>query len=358
WRATLIPVLAIPVSIIGTFIFFNLFGFSINNLTMLAFVLAIGIVVDDAIVVVEAVQHYIDNYKISAREATERAMKDITAPVIAIGLILAAVFIPVGFIPGMVGQLYQQFAITIAVSVLISAFIALTLTPALCSLLLKPTEINKESKGLNRLFYKFNVWFAKVTANYSNGVKQCIKRAPLALIILLCIFVGTGYMFKVKPTGFIPAEDGGIFMMGINLPEGASSARSDAVLEEVANDLRQSFPEIQYITSISGMNILNRSAKPNGGSFFVSLKKWNEREKTAAEIVREITAKYRGYQKASVIAVTPPAIPGLGSSGGFSIQIQDQRSVDIKEFEAVAGKFIAAANQRPEIAMAYTLFNT
>src|SRR5690606_26438912 len=190
WRATPIPVLAIPVSIVGTFIFFILLGFSINNLTMLAFVLAIGIVVDDAIVVVEAVQHYIDHYKISAKEATERAMKDITAPVIAIALILAAVFVPVGFIPGMVGQLYQQFAITIAVSVMLSAFIALSLTPALCSLLLKPTEVTKDSKGLNQLFYKFNVWFAKVTNNYSNGVKQCIKKAPLALIILLCIFVG------------------------------------------------------------------------------------------------------------------------------------------------------------------------
>ncbi|ADY53692.1 transporter, hydrophobe/amphiphile efflux-1 (HAE1) family [Pseudopedobacter saltans DSM 12145] len=358
WRATLIPVLAIPVSIVGTFIFFNLFGFSINNLTMLAFVLAIGIVVDDAIVVVEAVQHYIDSYKMSAKEATERAMKDITAPVIAIALILAAVFVPVGFIPGMVGQLYQQFAITIAVSVMLSAFIALSLTPALCSLLLKPTAVTKESTGLNKLFYKFNVWFAKVTNNYSNGVKRSIKKAPLVLIILLCIFVGTGYMFKVKPTGFIPTEDGGIFMVGINLPEASSSSRSDAVLEEITKDLRKSYPEIEYVTTISGMNILNRSAKPNGASLFVSLKKWKDREKTAAQIVGEIMGKYRGYEKASVIAVTPPAIPGLGFSGGFSMQIQDQASVDIKEFEAVTGKFLAAANQRPEIAMAYTLFNT
>src|SRR5690606_23078031 len=162
WRATLIPVLAIPVSIIGTFIFFTFMGFSINVLTMFGFVLAIGIVVDDAIVVVEAVQHYIDQ-GFSPVEATRKAMRDITAPVIAIALILAAVFIPVGFIPGMVGQLYQQFAITIAISVLISAFVALSLTPALCAMLLKPTALNKDSKGLNRLFYKFNAWFARVT---------------------------------------------------------------------------------------------------------------------------------------------------------------------------------------------------
>src|SRR5699024_2171110 len=191
WRATLIPVLAIPVSIVGTFTFFHLFGFSINNLTMLAFVLAIGIVVDDAIVVVEAVQHYIDNEKMSAKEATRQAMRDITAPVIAIALILAAVFIPVGFIPGMVGQLYQQFAVTIAISVLISAFVALTLTPALSAMLLKPSQLNPEAKGLNRLFYKFNMWFERVTQNYSNQVKWCLKKTPLVLIFLACIFVGT-----------------------------------------------------------------------------------------------------------------------------------------------------------------------
>ena len=358
WRATLIPVLAIPVSIIGTFIFFTLFGFSINNLTMLAFVLAIGIVVDDAIVVVEAVQHYIDHYKMSAKDATIRAMKDITAPVIAIALILAAVFVPVGFIPGMVGQLYQQFAITIAVSVMLSAFIALSLTPALCSLLLKPSNTNKDSKGLNKFFYKFNVWFDKVTYRYSKGVRKSIKSAPLVLIILICIFVGTGWMFTTKKTGFIPNEDGGIFFMGVNLPEGASSARTEEVLLELSKDLQTTFPEIAYITSINGMNLLNRSAKPNGASLFVSLKPWDQRQKTVTDITGAIMGKYRAYNKASVIAATPPPIPGLGSSGGFSIEIQDRQTVDIKDFEAVVGKFLMAANQRPEIGMAYTLFNS
>ncbi|WP_293934358.1 efflux RND transporter permease subunit [Sphingobacterium sp. UBA6645] len=358
WRATLIPLLAIPVSIVGTFIFFTIFGFSVNNLTMLAFVLAIGIVVDDAIVVVEAVQHYIDHYKMDAKEATRRAMQDITAPVIAIALILAAVFVPVGFIPGMVGQLYQQFAITIAVSVMLSAFIALSLTPALCSIMLKPTAIRKDSKGLNKFFYKFNVWFDKVTYRYSKGVKKVIKAAPLALIILLCIFVGTGLMFTNKKTGFIPAEDAGIFFMGVNLPEGASSARTEAVLQELSEDLRKTFPEIQYVTAINGMNLLNRSAKPNGASLFVSLYPWGEREKTVTDITGAIMGKYRGYTKASVIAATPPPIPGLGSSGGFTMEIQDRQTVDIKQFEAMIGKFLAAANQRPEIGMAYTLFNS
>jgi len=358
WRATLIPLLAIPVSIVGTFIFFTLFGFSVNNLTMLAFVLAIGIVVDDAIVVVEAVQHYIDHYQMDAKEATRRAMKDITAPVIAIALILAAVFVPVGFIPGMVGQLYQQFAITIAVSVMLSAFIALSLTPALCSIMLRPSATTKDAKALNKFFYKFNVWFDKVTYRYSKGVKKAIKAAPLVLIILICIFIGTGFMFMNKKSGFIPNEDGGIFFMGVNLPEGASSARTEEVLTELTNDLRKDFPEIQYVTSINGMNLLNRAAKPNGASLFVSLKPWEERQRTVMEITGAIMGKYRGYSKATVIAATPPPIPGLGSSGGFTLEIQDRQTVDIKEFERIVGGFLAAANQRPEIGMAYTLFNS
>jgi len=358
WRATLIPILAIPVSIIGTFIFFNLFGFSINNLTMLAFVLAIGIVVDDAIVVVEAVQHYIDHDRLSAKEATRRAMKEITAPVIAIALILAAVFVPVGFIPGMVGQLYQQFAITIAVSVLLSAFVALSLTPALCALLLRPSQFNEKSTGINRLFYKFNVWFERVTKRYSHAVRATIKRAPLAIIILICIYVGTVGLFSTKPTGFIPTEDAGVFMMGVTLPEGASSERTAALLDAVSDSLRRQNPEIRNVMSISGINLLNRSFKPNGGTFFVQLTPWDERTRTAGEIVASLQQQYTGFQQASILPVMPPAIPGLGVSGGFSMQLIDQRNGDIKDFEAQVGKFLAAANQRPEIGMAYTLFNS
>src|SRR5690606_32418429 len=334
------------------------FGFSINNLTMLAFVLAIGIVVDDAIVVVEAVQHYIDRDKLSAPEATRRAMKDITAPVIAIGLILAAVFVPVGFIPGMVGLLYQQFAITIAVSVLLSAFIALTLTPALCALLLKPMHLDKNARGINRWFYKFNTWFDRVTKRYSGGVRVAIKRTPLVLIILICIYIGAFGLFSAKPAGFIPNEDAGIFMTGINLPEGSSSQRTAAVLDDLVEEFRKDYPEINNIMRISGINLLNRSFKPNGGTFFVQLKPWKERSRSSHQIIAAIQAKYRGYQKASIVPVSPPAVPGLGFSGGFSIQILDQQGREIKDFEAAVGRFVAAANQRPEIGNAYTLFNS
>src|SRR5450432_3796714 len=209
WRSTIIPILAIPVSILATFCFFIPLGFTINTLTMFGFVLAIGIVVDDAIIVVEAVQHYIDVQHMSPKEATYHAMKEISAPVIAIALILAAVFVPVGFIPGIVGRLYQQFAITIAISVIISAFIALSLTPALCTLLLKPTDESKKNKGLTKWFTKFNDWFDRVTAKYTEGVRRSIKGARYIVILLLCVCVGTYFLFQSKPTGFIPSEDDG-----------------------------------------------------------------------------------------------------------------------------------------------------
>jgi HAE1 family hydrophobic/amphiphilic exporter-1 len=358
WRATLIPVLAIPVSIIGTFIFFTLLGFSINVLTMFGFVLAIGIVVDDAIVVVEAVQHYIDHEKLSAKEATRKAMKDITAPVIAIALILAAVFVPVGFIPGMVGQLYQQFAITIAISVLISAFVALSLTPALCSLLLKPSNLNKDSKGLNLFFYKFNAWFARVTGKYSNGVRWSLKKAPLVMILLVCIYVGTVAMFKIKPSGFIPNEDAGVFLMGATLPEGASAARTNAFIERVTNTIRKENPEIKNVTSIGGINILNRSFKSNAATFFVQLHHWDDRKKDAATVLANVSKSFAGDKEGYILAVQPPAIPGLGVSGGFSMQLQEKQAGDIKKFGGVAGAFLGAANQRDEIGMAYTLFSS
>ncbi|RYY35141.1 MAG: hydrophobe/amphiphile efflux-1 family RND transporter, partial [Sphingobacteriaceae bacterium] len=237
WRTTLIPVLAIPVSIVGTFIFFIPLGFTINTLTLFGFVLAIGIVVDDAIVVVESVQHYMDSKGMSPKEATLHAMRDISAPVIAIALILAAVFVPVGFIPGIVGRLYQQFAITIAISVLISAFVALSLTPALCVLILKPHKLDKDSKGLDRFFFKFNTWFDKVTGSYRNTVDKGIKHSKFVVVILVCIIVGTVLLFRAKPSGFIPPEDEGRIFVTYDLPEGSSTERTVAVLKEVMKTL-------------------------------------------------------------------------------------------------------------------------
>lgn len=360
WRATLVPVLAIPVSIIGTFIFFPLLGFTINTLTLFGFVLAIGIVVDDAIVVVEAVQHYIDSKKISAKEATRLAMKDITAPVIAIALILSAVFIPVGFIPGIVGRMYQQFAITIAISVLISAFVALSLTPALCTLLLKPSEVNAEGKGLNKFFYKFNVWFEKTTKSYSIGVKNSIKRAPLVLIILICIFAGTFGLFQTKPTGFLPTEDEGRLYITLELPESASSTRTKEVMMQM-NDMMQSVDGINHVTGIAGLNVINFSFKSNSATMFVQMDPWDERKEPSKQlygIIAQLNEKFAGITDGNIVVVPPPAIPGLGRTGGFSFMLEQRAGGrDIKEMEQVMGQFLAAANQRPEIAMAYSFFN-
>jgi len=359
WRATLIPILAIPVSILGTFIFFLPLGFTINTLTMFGFVLAIGIVVDDAIVVVEAVQHYIDHEGLSAREATRKAMKDISAPVIAIALILAAVFVPVGFIPGLVGRLYQQFAITIAVSVLISAFVALTLTPALCSLLLKPSNISEKSKGLNRFFYKFNEWFRKLSLQYTIGVRKTIKASRYAIILLICLFVGTVFLFKAKPTGFIPTEDEGRLFVTYELPDASSTTRSIAVLDTIMHMLQET-KGVKHFSGLGGLNVINFSMKPNAGTVFTSLDHWDERKDKSLQlqgIIDTLNKKFSAIKGARILVISPPAIPGLGQTGGFTFELQQRSSTDdIKQFEAVVNNFVAQANQRPELQGVFSFF--
>ncbi|HEV7349901.1 multidrug efflux RND transporter permease subunit [Telluribacter sp.] len=359
WRATLIPLLAIPVSIIGTFVFFIPLGFTINTLTMFGFVLAIGIVVDDAIVVVEAAQHYIDEKGLSAREATYRAMKDISGPVIAMALILAAVFVPVGFIPGIVGRLYQQFAITIAVSVVISAFVALTLTPALCAMLLRPMKLSRESKGLNRFFYRFNEWFRRVTSRYSTGVQKAIKATPLVLVMLICVYVGTGFLFATKPTGFIPAEDSGRLFITYELPQAASTGRSLETLDTLMKILQET-PGINHFAGLGGLNVVTFASKSNSGTIFTQLTPWDERTAdslSVENIAARLRKRFAGLKEANVVVITPPAIPGLGRTGGFSFVLEQQESNDdIQAFEGVVQNFVAQANKRPEISGAFSFF--
>lgn len=359
WRATIIPVLAIPVSIIATFIFFIPLGFTINTLTLFGFVLAIGIVVDDAIVVVEAVQHNMDHEQMSPKEATYAAMKEISGPVIAIALILAAVFVPVGFIPGIVGRLYQQFAITIAISVLISAFVALSLTPALCTLILRPMHLDKDSKGLNRLFFKFNTWFSHVTSRYSLGVKKSIRWSRYVLIILICMVVGTLFLFKGKPTGFIPTEDDGRVYITFDLPESSSTERTIAVMTEMMHTL-DSVKAIGHYAALGGLNVVSFATKSNSATIFCQLRPWDERKDKSQQIfalVAQLQAKLSRFKEANVVVIPPPAIPGLGSTAGFSFILQQKSGGgDIKEFEGVLGKFTAAINQRPEIARAFSFF--
>jgi len=359
WRATLIPVLAIPVSIIGTFALFIPLGFTINTLTMFGFVLAIGIVVDDAIVVVEAVQHYIDTEGISAKEATSKAMKDISGPVVAIALILAAVFVPVAFIPGIVGRLYQQFAITIAISVLISAFVALSLTPALCSLFLKPMHLSKESRGLNAFFFHFNGWFKRTTDRYNGGVKKVIKGAPYAIVVLICIFVGTGLLFKSKPTGFIPTEDEGRLYVTYELPEASSTTRSLEVLDSIMKILSHT-PGIAHYAGLGGLNVVTFAAKSNSGTVFSQLEPWDKRTDKSLQLnslIATLQKKFASIRSANIIVISPPAIPGLGQTGGFTFELEQKESTDdIKQFEKVVNTFVAEANKRPEISRAFSFF--
>lgn len=361
WRATLIPVLAIPVSLIGTFIFFHLLGFTINTLTLFAFVLAIGIVVDDAIVVVEAIQHNIDSRGMSPKDATITAMKEISAPVIAIALILAAVFIPVGFIPGIVGRLYQQFAITIAVSVLLSAFVALSLTPALSMLMLKPTATLKEKKNfLDRFFDKFNDWFAKVTRGYTKSVGRWIRKTPYVITLLILVAVTMFFLFKIKPTGFIPTEDEGRLFVTYEMPEGTSTTRSIAMIKDIMTRIEE-IPEVDVVGGLAGLNIISFSNKSNVGTMFVKLKSWEQRKgpnQDVNAVIAKITAATRDIKEARVMPIAPPAIPGLGQTAGFTFQLQQVGTTDdVKQFEAVANKFLQQLNAHPAIGRAYTFFN-
>ena len=359
WRSTLIPVLAIPVSIIGTFIFFIPLGFTINTLTLFGFVLAIGIVVDDAIVVVEAVEHNMDARKMSVLDATLEAMREISAPVIAIALILAAVFVPVGFIPGITGRLYQQFAITIAISVLISAFVALSLTPALCVLLLKPTKRDENSKGLDKFFFKFNNWFGRVTDKYGNGVASGIKHSRLVIIILVCIVAGTVLLFKGKPSGFLPTEDEGRIIITFNLPEASSTAATVATLQNMMKELAQ-VKGIAHYAALGGLNAVNFSSKSNSGTIFCQLEPWEDRKDVSLRLqglMATVQQRMAKFKEATTVVISPPAIPGLGNTGGFSFVLQERESQgNVKVFDANLQAFLGAIRKRPEIAGSFSFF--
>ncbi|MDR3697825.1 efflux RND transporter permease subunit [Mucilaginibacter sp.] len=361
WRATIIPILAIPVSILATFCFFIPLGFTINTLTMFGFVLAIGIVVDDAIIVVEAVQHYIDEQHMSPKEATYQAMKEISAPVIAIALILASVFVPVGFIPGIVGRLYQQFAITIAISVIFSAFTALSLTPALCTLLLRPSHhsIGKEN-WFDKFFNGFNRIFGKVNYKYANGVKRSVKNTKYIVIILVCICVGTWLLFKTKPSGFVPSEDGGRLFVTYQMADASSTTQSVAVMQKLMK-IVGSTPGILHFVGASGFNILGGGGN-NSGTMFCMLTPWDQRTTPQTKVQGIMDAIYKriakaGIKNARVVAIQPPPIRGIGLAAGFSIQIEQGNSTDdIHAFEKNVQKFVAMAKKNPATSTAFSSF--
>lgn len=353
WRATLIPTIAIPVSLIGAFIVFPILGFSINVLSLLGLVLAIGIVVDDAIVVVEAVQVNIHN-GMNAIDATNKAMREVTAPVIATTLVLVAVFIPVAAMGGITGRLYQQFAITVAISVLFSALNALTLSPALCALLLRNP---KPYKGfLGKFFAGFNRVFDKTTDSYTSFAGHFARKMKRGVVYILIMVVALVFVGKGVPGGFIPEEDQGYFMINVQLPSAASLQRSDVVTREI-EDMLMELDEIQYVTSATGYSLVSGALSTNTAFMFVSLTDWSDRDKTALEIAREVNKKLAGVVGAQAVAMGPPAIPGLGSGSGFSIVLQDKSGSTPEYLAEQSVQFIRAAAARPEIANIFTTYS-
>ena len=355
WRATLIPLLAVPVSLIGTFAFFPLFGFSINTLSLFGLVLAIGLVIDDAIVVVEAVEHHIEQ-GLSPKDATLKAMEEVTGPVIAIALILAAVFIPTAFIPGITGRLYQPFAVTIAISVILSAFNALTLTPALCSLLLKPKT---HSTGLlQRFFDDFNRIFGRITDGYVGLCGVLIRRVLFGLVLLVALTIMAGSLGKSVPTGFLPDEDQGYLYGALQLPNAASFQRTSTVAKEVEQVI-QNTAGVQYVSSVVGYNMLSQANTTYNAFFFITLKDWEERklpEDHYAAIKKHINKELSKISSGIAMVFPPPAIPGVGTSGGVSFILEDRAGRDVAFLAENVQKFMKAASERPELTSIFTTF--
>ena len=354
WRATLIPMLAVPVSLIGTFAFFPLLGFSINTLSLFGLVLAIGLVVDDAIVVVEAVQHHIEE-GLSPREATIKAMDEVSSPVIAIALILAAVFIPTVFIPGITGRLYQQFAVTTAISVLISAFNALTLSPALSAMLLKPhQEITTGPMGW--FFLRFNRLFGRAVDGYTTVCRMLIRKAGLSFLFLALIAGSVVLLNRRLPGGFLPEEDQGFFYVLVSLPEAASLQRTYTVCRQVDEILR-STPGIKYFTNTAGFSLLSYVNLTNSGFYFVSLEDWGRRERPEEKleaIMAHVNGELAKLPQARAFAFTPPAIPGVGTAGGVTFMLEDRAGRDVRFLADNTRTFMEAARKRPEIGMIST----
>ncbi len=350
WRATLIPMIAVPVSLIGTFAVFPLLGFSINTLSLFGLVLAIGLVVDDAIVVVEAVEHHIEE-GIAPREATLQAMREVSGPVIAIALILSAVFLPVAFLGGIQGRLNNQFAVTIAISVLISAFNALTLSPALSAMILKP---RKESRGPLGLFFRlFNREFTRGANTYLKFSHTLIRKGIIAMLIIAA-FVGLdGVLGKSLHSSFLPDEDYGYLLLNVQLPPAASLERTDQVLKKVEAILDKT-DGIQAYNTIGGFSLLTRVSASYNGFFFVILKPWSERSSTELEaqgIARKLNGEFATQvPEAVAIALLPPSIPGLGAAGGFSFWLQDRSGGTVDFLDQNLQKFLEACRKRPELA--------
>ncbi|MBB5638205.1 HAE1 family hydrophobic/amphiphilic exporter-1 [Pedobacter cryoconitis] len=356
FRSTLVPAIAVPVAIVGTFFFLNLFGFTINLLTLFALVLAIGIVVDDAIVVVEAVHAKLDHGYKSARKATIDAMDEISGAIISITLVMAAVFIPVTFITGSTGVFYKQFGITLAVAIILSAINALTLSPALCALLLKPHKDDEHNQTFLQRFYTgFNVAFDSLTNRYKRSVQFFSVKKWIVLGAIVIAGAALFYMMKTTPSSFVPAEDQGTIFANISLPPSASMERTAAVTVKV-DSIANTIPEVQHTLRIVGQNF-TAGAGSAYSMVILKLKTWDQRKRTVDDVVKELFGKTAGIREASIFFISPPTIQGFGQSGGFEFQLQDKGGHSTADFFKINNEFLAKLSQRPEIQYATTSFN-
>ncbi|NPC54066.1 efflux RND transporter permease subunit [Caenimonas soli] len=350
WRATLIPTIAVPVSLIGTFAGLFLLGYSINTLTLFGMVLAIGIVVDDAIVVLENVERIMHEEHVPAREAAIQAMKEVTSPIIAIVLVLCAVFVPIAFLGGLTGELYRQFAITISIAVVISGIVALTLTPALCVLILK-----REHKGSNVVFDKFNGGFAWISQHYTEGVGWMIRRGGVALTLFVAMVLVTTVLWRNTPGSLVPDEDQGFYIAAVILPDGASLQRTDKVVNEVLEIIKSNPNNLDAI-SFAGFDFLGGGFRNNAATIFVTQKHWDERKVPVQALVGELFMKTAGVKEALVLAFNPPPIFGLGNAGGFEFYIQNRGDGGSAKLSEVTQKFQAAVAQSKQLAGVQTLW--
>lgn len=358
WRSTLIPAIAVPVSLVGTFLFMQYFGITLNLITLFALVLAIGIVVDNAIVVVEAVHAKMEQRPISPLQATEEAMHEISGAIIAITLVMAAVFIPVAFMSGPVGIFYRQFSITMATSIILSGLVALTLTPALCASMLKNNHgIPRKKRGLNAALATFNSWFDRVTGRYKRLLGRVAGRRWLTFGMLAAFCAGTGYFNSQLPAGFIPNEDQGVFYAIILTPPGSTLERTDQVssqLQKIASGIE----DIKSVSSLAGFEILSEGTGANAGTCLVNLKGWGERKHSVNEIIEELEEKARDIQGATIEFFPPPAVPGYGAAGGFELRLLDKAgSGDYKLMENVNKQFVEELRKRPELSSVFTFYS-
>jgi len=358
WRSTLIPAIAVPVSLIGTFVFMQYFGITLNLITLFALVLAIGIVVDNAIVVIEAVHAKMEEKNLSPLKATEEAMHEISGAIIAITFVMAAVFIPVAFMSGPVGIFYRQFSITMATAIVLSGVVALTLTPALCAMMLKNNHgKHKKKTWLDKVLDGFNKWFNNLSGKYQKLLNVIVNRRAITFIMLVAFCAGTGLLNASLPSGFIPNEDQGMFYAVIQTPPGSSLERTNQIAEKLQK-IAEGMEEVQSVSSLAGYEILTEGTGANSGTCLINLKSWENRSKNVQEVIKELEEKSKDITGATIEFFQPPAVPGYGAAGGFELRLLDKAgSGDYKKMETVSKDFVKELNKRPELSSVFTFYS-